>query len=159
MRSDLLGNTCALTTFRSDHFQFAYWLTFDRLLLGRTTLPVSSPKVGRASELPSAVNLAFQGNFSPDVLPTLGIPHLYLHPDGIEFYGQVSFLKAAIRFSDKVTTVSPTYASEVLASEFSCGMDGVLRQRRKSFSGVLNGIDAYCWNPATDPCLAKPYDA
>ncbi len=104
-------------------------------------------------------NLAFQGNFPRDVLPALGIPDRYFHPDGIEFYGQMSFLKAAIRFSDSVTTVSPTYAREVLTPEFGCGMDGILKERGARFSGILNGIDSDRWNPAAAPWLAKPYDA
>lgn len=103
-------------------------------------------------------NLAFQGNFPRENLSTLGIPDRYFHTDGIEFYGQISFLKAAIRYSDTVTTVSPGYAREVLTPEFGCGMDGVLRDRGESFSGILNGIDTDLWNPATDPCLAEPYD-
>lgn len=103
-------------------------------------------------------NLAFQGNFPPDTLSVLGIPEHFFRADGIEFYGQVSFLKAAIRFSDIVTTVSPTYAREILTPEFGCGMDGVLRERGENFLGILNGIDTDLWNPATDPCLAKPYD-
>ena len=78
-------------------------------------------------------NLAFQGNFPPQALSVLGIPDHYFHADGIEFYGQMSFLKAAIRFSDSVTTVSPNYAREALTPEFGCGMDGILRDRGESF--------------------------
>lgn len=103
-------------------------------------------------------NLAFQGNFPREVLSGLGIPDRYFHPDAIEFYGQVSFLKAALRFSDRITTVSPTYAREVLTPEFGCGMDGVLRERGDSFSGILNGIDIERWDPATDPHLSAHYE-
>jgi starch synthase len=103
-------------------------------------------------------NLAFQGNFPREALYALGIPDRYLRADGIEFYGQMSFLKAGIRFSDSVTTVSPSYAREILTPEFGCGMDGFLRDRGESFSGILNGIDTDLWNPATDPHLVKPYD-
>jgi starch synthase len=112
----------------------------------------------RPATLLTVHNLAFQGNFPREALSVLGIPDRYFHADGIEFYGQMSFLKAAIRFSDRVTTVSPNYAREVLTPEFGCGMDGMLRDRGESFSGILNGIDSDCWNPATDPYLAKNYD-
>ena len=102
-------------------------------------------------------NLAYQGNFPREILPALGIPDRVFNPDGIEFYGQVSFLKAAIRYSDRLTTVSPTYAKEVLSSEFGCGLDGVLRQREQDLRGILNGIDDDIWNPAIDEHLPRPY--
>lgn len=98
-------------------------------------------------------NLAFQGNFPREALSVAGIPDAFFSTDGAEFYGQVSFLKAAIRYSDRVTTVSPNYAREVLTPEFGCGLDGVLRGRRESFSGIRNGIDIDFWNPTTDPHL------
>ncbi len=104
-------------------------------------------------------NLAFQGNFPRDILPAIGIPDRFFSADGLEFYGQVSFLKAAIRYSDRITTVSPTYAKEVLTPEFGCGLDGVLRDRGDDFCGILNGIDAELWNPATDKNLAQTYSA
>lgn len=92
-------------------------------------------------------NLAFQGVFSADVFPCLGLPGGWLHPDGIEFYGQVSFLKAGIRFADRLTTVSPTYAREVLTPEFGCGLDGLLRTRANDLVGILNGVDYERWAP------------
>ena len=104
-------------------------------------------------------NLAYQGNFPREVMPGLGIPDRLFNPDGLEFYGQVSFLKAAIRYSDKLTTVSPTYAKEVLTPEFGCGLDGVLREREQDLSGILNGIDEDTWNPAIDNYLPRPYSA
>ncbi len=104
-------------------------------------------------------NLAYQGNFPRDVLSALGIPDQFFNPDGVEFYGQVSFLKAAIRYSDRLTTVSPTYAKEVLTPEFGCGLDGVLRSRARDLSGILNGIDDEVWNPAIDGHLPRPYSA
>lgn len=104
-------------------------------------------------------NLAYQGNFAREFLPVLGIPDRLFNPDGVEFYGQVSFLKAAIRYSDKLTTVSPTYAKEVLTPEFGCGLDGVLRDRAADLSGILNGIDEDLWNPAIDNHLPRPYSA
>lgn len=102
-------------------------------------------------------NLAFQGNFPGDVLPTIGVPEHVLAEDGIEFYGQVSYLKAGIRYSDKVTTVSPTYAREILLPGHGCGFDGLLRKRGRDFCGILNGIDMDAWNPATDAHLSHRF--
>ena len=102
-------------------------------------------------------NLAFQGNFPREVLPSIGIPERAFSDGDVEFYGQVSYLKAAIRYSDRVTTVSPTYASEVLSPELGCGLDGVLQARRQNFCGILNGIDNELWDPAMDVHLAHRY--
>jgi starch synthase len=104
-------------------------------------------------------NMAFQGNFPPDVLATTGIPELCFLSGDIEFFGQVSFLKAGLRHGDRVTTVSPTYAREILSPEFGFGMDGLLRERKSDFIGILNGIDDVLWNPATDAYLPRTYRA
>lgn len=102
-------------------------------------------------------NMAFQGNFPSQWVERLGLPPHYFSPAGIEFYGQISFLKAGLRYADKVTTVSPTYASEILTPEYGCGMEGVLKDRGEDFVGILNGIDDALWNPASDPFLARTY--
>ncbi|HEX4079498.1 MAG TPA: glycogen synthase GlgA [Rhizomicrobium sp.] len=104
-------------------------------------------------------NMAFQGNFPPQCLSPLGIPDGFFHPGGIEFYGQASFLKAGIRYSNRITTVSPAYAREVQTPEFGCGLDGLLRERSGALSGILNGIDAALWNPKTDIHLPRHYGA
>jgi starch synthase len=95
-------------------------------------------------------NLAFQGNFPREVLPSIGIQQAFFEDGSVEFYGRVSYLKAAICSSDKITTVSPTYASEVLSPELGCGLHGVLQARRGDFCGILNGIDNELWDPAQD---------
>jgi starch synthase len=102
-------------------------------------------------------NMAFQGNFPAHLYSDLEIPDGFFHPDGIEFYGQLSFLKAGMRYADRITTVSPTYAAEILTPEFGCGLDGVLRQRAGALSGLLNGIDVELWNPRSDIHLPHPY--
>jgi starch synthase len=104
-------------------------------------------------------NMAFQGNFPAQLCSDLEIPDRLFHSDGVEFYGQLSFLKAGIRYADHVTTVSPTYAEEILTPEFGCGLDGVLRQRSESLSGLLNGIDVNLWNPRSDIHLAHSFCA
>jgi starch synthase len=104
-------------------------------------------------------NMAFQGNFPNYLYSSLEIPDGFFHPDGIEYYGQISFLKAGIRYADRITTVSQAYAEEILTPEFGCGLDGVLRQRAGALSGILNGIDVARWNPKSDGHLPHPYCA
>jgi len=102
-------------------------------------------------------NLAYQGLFPPDVLPELGLRGDPFTPDGIEFHGRISFHKAGIRYADRVTTVSPTYAREILCPELGSGLDGLLRHRRGALSGILNGVDTRVWDPRTDPHIAAHY--
>jgi len=102
-------------------------------------------------------NLAFQGEFGLDVFDDLGLPDWANSPGALEFFGRLNFLKAAVGFADKVTTVSPTYAREIQTSAFGCGLDGMLHSRGDAVFGILNGIDDESWNPATDPTIAAPY--
>jgi starch synthase len=102
-------------------------------------------------------NLAFQGNFALDEARAAGVPEDCLTAEGCEFYGQASFLKAGIRYADRVTTVSPTYSKEVLTPEFGFGMEGVLKARGRDFGGILNGVEDGLWSPASDPYLAAPF--
>jgi starch synthase len=102
-------------------------------------------------------NLAFQGNFSLTAFSNLGLPSEALSPEGMEFYNQISFIKAAIRYSDRLTTVSPTYAREILTPDHGCGLDGLLRARAGDLTGILNGIDHNVWDPANDTELPRPY--
>jgi len=104
-------------------------------------------------------NLAFQGLFPMHDWPTLGLARRLMSPAGLEFHGQLSFMKAGLLFADRITTVSPTYAREIATHEFGCGLDGVIRGRGAVVSGVLNGIDDEVWNPATDLSIAERYDA
>ncbi len=102
-------------------------------------------------------NLAFQGQFPASVFPALGLPDHFFHVNALEYYGDISFLKAGIRMSDAVTTVSPTYAREILSEELGMGMAGVLQSRRSVLSGIVNGIDEDIWNPLTDPYIDQNY--
>lgn len=103
-------------------------------------------------------NLAFQGLFAAKTVPTLGLPWDGFTPQGFEFYSQLSFLKAGLVFSDRLTTVSPTYATEIQGEIFGFGMDGLLRARADVLDGILNGIDTDAWDPVRDPHLAGHYD-
>lgn len=103
-------------------------------------------------------NLAYQGLFSAAEFAPLGLPEVSFGVDGVEFYGQLSFMKAAIQYADRITTVSPTYAREITTPEHGHGLDGLLRARAGSLSGILNGVDYQIWSPATDTLLPAPYD-
>jgi starch synthase len=100
-------------------------------------------------------NLAYQGVFPMASADVLDVPHYWRGMDGVEFWGQLSMLKAGIQFADVITTVSPTYAREIQTPEFGVGFDGILRARADRLRGILNGIDTKLWDPATDPLL--PY--
>ena len=102
-------------------------------------------------------NLAYQGIFSHETFRSLGLPDSLWHMDRLEFYGQLSFIKGGLVFSDRITTVSPGYAREIKTPEFGNGLDGVLRHRQKSLTGILNGINTRIWNPEEDPELAFHY--
>jgi len=104
-------------------------------------------------------NLAFQGLFPMHDWPLLGLASRLMSPSGLEFHGQLSFMKAGLKFADRVTTVSPSYAHEIATHEFGCGLDGVIRGRGAHVSGILNGIDEAVWDPATDAAIAQPYDS
>jgi starch synthase len=93
------------------------------------------------------------------VLPLTGLPQSLFHLDGVEFYGQMSFVKAALHSADCLTTVSPSYAEEICTPEFGAGLDGALQRRRDALIGILNGADYDVWNPATDPALVAHYTA
>ncbi len=103
-------------------------------------------------------NLAYQGLFAQEDRALLGLSANLMSPAGIEYHGQLSFMKAGLQFADRITTVSPTYAAEIMTPEFGCGLDGLLRQRGAVVSGILNGIDGQVWDPATDPAIAARYD-
>jgi starch synthase len=101
-------------------------------------------------------NIAFPGSAPADRLGALRLPGWSYTPGGLEFYGRISMLKAGLVWADRITTVSPTYARELLTPEFGMGLDGVLRSRGGALCGILNGIDETAWNPATDPAV-HPY--
>lgn len=102
-------------------------------------------------------NLGYQGNFWHYDLPLAHLPWELFTPEGVEFYGKFSFLKSGLVFADKLTTVSPTYAKEILTAEFGFGLDGVLRHRSKDLHGILNGADYEEWNPEQDALIKKKF--
>ncbi len=104
-------------------------------------------------------NLQYQGNYPKDVLRVLGLGEEFFHPERLEFYGMVSFMKAGIIYSDVINTVSRTYASEIQRPELGERMDGLLRKRSNDLYGIVNGINYHEFNPKTDPRIQRNYDS
>jgi starch synthase len=104
-------------------------------------------------------NLAFQGHFPAALLTALALPTHAMSIDGVEYFGGIGFLKSGLLFADKITTVSPSYAREILTPEFGMALDGLLRTRAADIEGIVNGIDDGVWNPAKDPNLPQKYSA
>ncbi|HEY0123351.1 MAG TPA: glycogen synthase GlgA [Rhizobium sp.] len=113
-------------------------------------------------ELPSVLtihNIAFQGQFGPSIFPGLRLPAHAYSMQGIEYYGDIGFLKGGLQTAHALTTVSPSYAEEILTPEFGMGLEGVIASRATSLHGIVNGIDDGIWNPETDPMIARTYGA
>ncbi|MCK5133827.1 MAG: glycogen synthase GlgA [Candidatus Sabulitectum sp.] len=102
-------------------------------------------------------NLQFQGRYPHSDYAATFLPETLYNIDGIEFWGDWNSLKGGITFADRITTVSPTYASEIKTPEFGCALDGVLREHSHKLTGILNGIDPLLWNPATDEEILSNY--
>lgn len=102
-------------------------------------------------------NLAYQGLFSMGDFSLLGLPARFAAPTALEFHGQLSFMKAGLKFADRVTTVSGSYAREIATPEFGCGLEGVIQSRGADVSGILNGVEYSIWNPDADTSLAARY--
>ncbi|WP_434638392.1 glycogen synthase GlgA [Klebsiella sp. I138] len=105
-------------------------------------------------------NLAYQGMFNSWHMNEIELPWSFYNMHGLEFNGQISFLKSGLYYADHITAVSPTYAREITEPQFAYGMEGLLRQRQHEgrLSGILNGVDASIWNPESDLLLASRYD-
>ncbi len=105
-------------------------------------------------------NLAYQGVFPREAMSDLALPGDLFHPDALEFYGQLNLMKAGLVFADKLTTVSPTYAREIVQSpETGAGLEGLLRHRQQDLFGIMNGVDYSRWSPEVDPALPQRYSA
>ena len=102
-------------------------------------------------------NMGYHGQFTRQVLDSVGIPQTLFHPRGIEFYGSVNLLKGGLVYSDYLTTVSRKYAQEIQTPEFGHGLDGVARTRHDRLVGILNGVDYSAWNPEKDKLIEVTY--
>ncbi len=117
------------------------------------------PIVGGVPVVFTIHNLAFQGVFPSSILPGLGLGWEVMHVDALEYWGNVSYLKGGINFSERITTVSPTYAQEILTPELGFGLDGSLRRRAADLIGIRNGIDVERWDPTRDDRVGATYSA
>ncbi|MGL4513122.1 MAG: glycogen synthase GlgA [Lacipirellulaceae bacterium] len=117
------------------------------------------PALAGVASLFTIHNLAYQGNFWHWDMELTGLGWEHFNWQQLEFYGQLNFLKSGLVFADLLSTVSPRYAVEIQDPPMSCGMEGVLRQRRDELFGILNGADYDVWDPAIDPHIAANYSA
>jgi starch synthase len=121
------------------------------------TTGVLYPELAGVRTVTTVHNLAYQGRFPAAAWHLLNLDPRYFVPDFLEFYGDINLLKAGLVFGDAITTVSRRYAEEIQTPEHGHGLDGVLRARRDRLRGIVNGIDATAWNPASDPHLPAHY--
>jgi starch synthase len=116
-------------------------------------------RFNRTSTLFTIHNMGYQGIFPKEKFHITNLTEpLFFHPEGVEYWDNISLLKSGINYSDAVTTVSPTYAEEIQTPEFGMGMEGVLEKRADSLSGILNGVDYSVWNPERDGLINAPYN-
>jgi starch synthase len=102
--------------------------------------------------------MAYQGVFPREATSELGLPGDLFNPDALEFYGNLNLMKAGLVFAEKLTTVSPTYAKEIVQSpETGAGLEGLLRHRAADLTGIMNGVDYAQWSPKTDPLIEQRY--
>ena len=120
---------------------------------GFTPVYLSEMGAERPGSVLTIHNMAFLGMAPAGERAALRLPPRGFGPDGYEFWGKISALKAGIAWADRITTVSPSYARELLTPEFGAGLDGLLRNRADVLSGILNGIDTAAWNPGSDPAI------
>jgi starch synthase len=103
-------------------------------------------------------NLTYQGVFPRQVMDEIWLPREAFHMHGAEYFGQINYLKAGLAYADRITTVSPTYAKEILTKEGGCNLEGILRRRSNDIVGILNGVDELVWNPAKDSHLRTAFN-
>ena len=122
-------------------------------------LPWLDARLASVATVYTVHNLAYQGVFPAWAFPLTELPPQLFQPEGIEFFGQMSFMKAGLVYADGLTTVSPSYAEEICTPDLGFRLDGVLRARRNALTGILNGADYTVWSPEHDAVLAAPYSA
>ena len=122
---------------------------------GLLPLLLSARETPRPATIFTIHNLAYQGLFGANEFAHLGLPPSLF--GNLEFYGRISFLKAGISGADAITTVSPTYAREILTPEYGCGLEGLMKAKEPIISGILNGADYGIWDPRSDADLVSQY--
>lgn len=113
----------------------------------------------KAATMMTIHNLAFQGIFPSGSVVQLGLPSGSFDINGVEYYGNLSFLKAGLYYADQITTVSPNYAKEIQTEPLGFGLQGLLATRQSDLTGIINGIATTEWDPETDRYLVKNYNS
>ncbi len=121
--------------------------------------PWLDPRLATTVTVYTVHNLAYKGTFPAWAFPLTGLPPTLFQSDGIEFFGALNLMKAGLLYADALTTVSPGYAEEIRTPELGNGLDGLLRARGESLTGILNGADYTVWSPEHDARIAAHYDA
>ncbi len=142
--------------FRTDVFHCHDWQAGLVPVYLKTTFSIDPTFLG-SKTLFTIHNLGYQGIFPETVVAEVGIDPQVYTPQGLEFFGQINYLKGGITFGDALNTVSPTYAREIQTHEYGFGLDGALRARADILSGILNGVDYREWNPENDPLIPARY--
>ena len=147
----ILGETGSPLGWRPDIVHANDWQT------GLTPWYLATSAVSHARTVMTIHNLAYQGLYDRELMDALWLPPHAWHPDGLEYHGHLSLMKAGVAHAPAVTTVSPTYAKEIQTEAFGFGLDGLLRHRASALTGIVNGIDSDAWNPATDELITRNY--
>ncbi len=150
-------DACLTTSWIPDVIHCHDWTAGLVPVLLNTTLKQSA--LGQAKTVITIHNLQHQGLYPKRIMAYLGLPESLWTPLELECLGGINFLKGGILHADKVITVSPTYAKEILTPAFGYGLDEVVRRRAGALSGILNGVDRDEWNPEADPHTASPFSA
>ena len=148
----------ARSFFRTDIFHCHDWQAGLVPAFLRTSFATDPTFIG-CKTLFTIHNLGYQGLFPKSALAEVALDPSVYRPDGMEFFGRVSYIKGGISFADTLNTVSPTYAREIQTPEYGFGLDGALRARASDLCGILNGVDYNEWNPETDPLIPAHYSA
>lgn len=146
------------TGFKPDILHLNDWHTGPAAMLLKELYQLRDPFYQGIKTLFTIHNLEYQGHFGREILDLLGLPQSLFTPDGAEFYGMFNFLKAGLVYADKISTVSRTYAQEILTPKYGEGLEGVLQSRSGDLVGIVNGISYETFNPMTDPHIPHQYD-
>jgi len=119
----------------------------------------NDPLFSRSATTFTIHNIAYQGLFKKEKFGLTGLPPAMYSPEGIEFWERINFMKAGIVYADVINTVSKKYSEEIQSPEYGYGLEGILRKRKESLYGILNGVDDEDWDPSHDPHLIAPYSS
>ena len=147
---------CKIENFAPDIIHCNDWQT-ALVPVYLNTLYKYDPFFSKTKILFTIHNMAYQGLFPKEEYPKIGLDWALFTINYFEFYDKVNLMKAGIIYSDAISTVSPTYAKEILTKEFGCGLEGVLKARENVLYGILNGIDPDVWDPQKDKKIFKKY--